>query len=176
MGHLYRCGVILAFMVGIFGCSQNPASFKANSEPDGFAGIKWGTQFLDVKSDMVESRSDIDPAEPGVKVKTYYTRKADTVRMGEAQLDMIEYVFWQGKLAEVRLTATGPENFAALKKVLFERYGTVGAPVEGAYPWDGSVTHMVLRYDERTKTSLLLIASVTLMKQELRWLLDKDKG
>jgi len=124
---------------------------------------------------MVESRSDIDPAEPSAKVKIYYTKKGDTLRMGEAQLDMIEYVFWQGKFAEVRLTSTGPENFASLKKVLFEKYGTVSAPVQGAYPWDGSVTHMTLRYDEKTKISLLMIASTALMKQELRALVDKDK-
>jgi len=46
MGNLQSCGLILAFMVGMLGCTQNPASFKANSEPDGFAGIKWGTEFL----------------------------------------------------------------------------------------------------------------------------------
>ena len=48
--------------------------------------------------------------------------------MGEAQLDKIEYGFWKGKFAEVRITATGPENFNQLKKFLFEKYGTVDKP------------------------------------------------
>jgi hypothetical protein len=78
MRKLGKWVVILLFLVGIFGCAQKSTSgFKPNSEPDGFAGIKWGTSFSEVKSDMVESRSISDPAEPNVKIKIYYTQKGD---------------------------------------------------------------------------------------------------
>jgi len=78
MRSLGKCFVILSFVVGIFGCAQKSTSgFKPNSEPDGFAGIKWSTPFSEVKSDMVESRSISDPAEPNVKIKIYYTKKGD---------------------------------------------------------------------------------------------------
>ena len=46
MRNLQRWSVILVFVVGIFGCIQKSTSFKPNSEPDGFSGIKWGTEIL----------------------------------------------------------------------------------------------------------------------------------
>jgi hypothetical protein len=70
--------ILLPFVLGIFGCAQKSTSgFKPNSEPDGFAAIKWGTPFVEVKSDMEEARSISDPAEPNVKIKIYYTKKGD---------------------------------------------------------------------------------------------------
>jgi hypothetical protein len=172
---LLRWSVILAFVVGIFGCIQKSTSgFKSNAEPDGFAGLRWGTAFSEVKSEMVESRSISDPAEPDVKIKIYYIKKGDNLRMEEAQLDKIEYVYWRGKFAEARITATGPENFSQLKKFLFDKYGTVDK-FQGGYFWDGSVTQIALRYDEPTKTSLLTIASTKIASQEVKEIFDKDK-
>ncbi len=172
MRNLQKWSVILAFVVGIFGCTQKSTSgFKPNSEPDGFAGIKWSTEFSEVKSDMVELRSVINPTEPDVKIKIYYTKKGDNLKIGEAQLDKIEYGFFRGKFAEVQITATGPLNFNHLKKVLFEKYGTVDKPVQGLYPWNGSVTRIALRYDEPTKTSSLTISSTKITFQEI---FDKD--
>jgi hypothetical protein len=174
MRNLQRWSVILAFVVGIFGCIQKSTSFKPNSEPDGFASIKWGTEFSEVKSDMVDSRSVSNPTEPDVKTKIYYTKKGDNLKMGEAQLDKIEYGFWKGKFAKVQITASGLENFNYLKQVLFEKYGTVDKPVQGAYTWDGGVTQIALRYDEATKTSSLTITSTKLSNQELQEMVDND--
>ena len=175
MGELQRWGVILGVVVAIFACAQKSTSgSKPNSEPDGIAGIKWGTEFSEVKSDMVELRSTSDPAEPNVKIKIYYTRKGDSLKMGEAQLDKIEYVFWRKRFAEARINATGPENFDHLKKFLFEKYGTV-TKLQGAYSWEGSVTRIALRYDESAKTCLLMIGSTELASQEVKDIFDKDK-
>jgi hypothetical protein len=175
MKTLQRWSILLAFMLGIFGCSQkSTSSFKPNSEPDGFAGIKWGTPFSEVKSDMVELKNISDPSEPDVKIKIYYTRKGDTLKLGEAQLDKTEYVFWRGKFAEARITAAGPENFDALRKFLFEKYGTVKKS-QGAYFWDGGVTQIFLKYDESAKPFLLTIASTSIASQEVKELFDKDK-
>ncbi len=155
-------------MAGIFGCTQKSTSgFKPNSEPDGFAGIRWGTEFSEVKSDMVESRSITNPTEPDVKIKIYYTKKGDNLKMGDAQLDKIEYGFFREKFAEVQITATGPLNFNRLKKFSFEKYGTVDKPVQGLYPWNGGVTRIALRYDEPTKTSSLTISSTKMTFQEI---------
>ena len=175
MRNLQRWSTILAILVAIFGCTQKSASgFKSNSEPDGFAGIKWGTEFSETKSDMVESRSISDPAEPNVKIKIYYTKKGDDLKMGEAQLDKIEYVFWREKFAEARISATGPENFDRLGKFLFEKYGTVNK-FQGAYSWEGSITRIALRYDEPTKPCLLTIGSTKLASQEVKEIFEKDK-
>jgi hypothetical protein len=167
--------VLLSFVVGIFGCAQKSTSgFKPNSEPDGFAGIKWGTPFVEVKSDMVEARSISDPAEPNVKIKIYYIKKGDQLKLGEAQLDKMEYVFWRGKFAEARISATGPENFDRLKNFLFEKYGTANKS-QGAYFWDGSVTQIFLKDAGAAKPFLLTIASTSIASQEVKDIFDKDK-
>jgi len=169
---LTRWSLVLVLVIGILCCTQKSTSpFKANSEPDGFGGIKWGTEFSEVKSDMAESRSIANPTEPDVKIKIYYTRKGDNLKMGEAQLDKIEYGFWKGKFAEGYIASTGPENFNHLKKFLFEKYGTVDKSAQGLYSWNGPVTRIALRYDEPTKTSLLTISSTTITFKEI---FDKD--
>ena len=166
---------LLLFVVGVFGCAQKSTSgFKPNSEPDGFTGIKWGTPFSELKPDMVESKSISDPAEPNAKIKIYYTKKGDHLELGETKLDKIEYVFWKGKFAEARISATGHENFDRLKKFLFDKYGTVDK-FQNAYSWDGTVTQIALRYDEPAQTSLLLIASTNIASQEVKEIFDKDK-
>ena len=172
MGKLQRWSITLGVLVAIFGCTQTSTSgFKPNSEPDGFAGIKWGTEFSEVKSYMVEMGSTSDPAEPNLKIKIFYTKKGDDLKIGEARLDKIEYVFWRGKFAEVQIAAAGPENFNHLKKFLFEKYGTVEKSTQGLYSWNGPVTRIALRYDEPTKTSLLTISSTTITFKEI---FDKD--
>jgi len=175
MIRLQRWSIIFVITVAILGCGQKSTSpYKANSEPDGFGGITWGSPFSEVKSDMVELRSTSDPAEPSVKIKIYYTQKGDNPKMGTAQLDQIEYVFWRGKFAEVRISSRGPENFDSLKQFLFEKYGTV-EKFQGAYSWDGGITRISLRYDEPTKTSLLSIASTKIASEEVKEIFDKDK-
>jgi len=172
MRNLQRWSIILAFVVGIIGCTEKSKSgFKPNSEPDGFAGIKWATEFSEVKSNMVESRSIANPTEPDVKIKIYYTQKGDNLKMGEAHLDKIEYAFWKGKFSEVQITAAELENFNHLKKFLFEKYGTVDKSAQGLYSWNGPVTRIALRYDEPTKTSSLTISSTKITFQEI---FDKD--
>jgi len=172
MTNLVRWIIVLVLMMAISGCVQKSTSpFKPNSEPDGFAGIKWGTEFSEVKSDMVESRSIANPTEPDVKIKIYYTKKRDHFKMGEAQLDKLEYGFFRGKFAEVQITATGPENFNHLKNFLFEKYGTVDKSSQGLYSWNGPVTRIALRYDDPAKTSLLTISSTTITFKEI---FDKD--
>jgi len=176
MKRLRKLCILLAFVVMTFGCTQSsPPGFKPDSEPDGFAGIKWGAEFSEVKSAMVEMRSISDPAKPDEKVTIYYTKKGDNFRIGEARLDKIEYVFWKGRFAEVHITATGPENWDHLKKSLFEKYGSVDKPSQGADCWDGSLTRIALRYDKPSKTSLLTVASTKIASQELKEMFDKDK-
>ncbi len=176
MRKIPKLSIFWGFTVMIVSCAQSsPPGFKPGSEPDGFAGIKWGTEFSEVKSDMVETKSISDPAKPDEKITIYYTRKGEVLKIGEARLDKIEYVFWKGRFAQVRITATGPENWDHLKKSLFEKYGKVDKPFQGADCWDGSVSRMALSYDKSSGTSLLTVASTKMASQELKEMFDKDK-
>ena len=134
---------ILAILFTIFliGCFASARSSKPRSDPDGFRGIKWGTEISTVKDlEKVEqdklSDSDL----------VWYTRKGDTLAIGEGKLENIFYSFWTGNFEGVWIDFKGEENFEALKKELFEQFGK-------ALESDGSMKKMGKRADrERSPT------------------------
>ena len=67
---------------------QEAAEFKPGSEPDGFRGIKWGTEISTLKDMVFVMAIDKD-------VKRY-ERKRDELKMGKAKLDYIQYEFRKG--------------------------------------------------------------------------------
>ena len=150
------------------GCTQKSTSgFKPNSEPDGFAGMKWELDFPQTQgAEWTETRFEADPSAPDKKIKIWYVKKGDDMKMGDSEVEKIEYGSWKGKFSDVQIMAKGPENFDKLKKVFFERYGTA-QPTQGVYVWNGPVTRISLRYDEATKTSTLTIGSTKLTFKEI---------
>ena len=113
---------ILAIVFSIFliGCSASTRSSKSPSEPDGFRGIKWGTEITTLK-DMEKVKEDKSSDSDLV----WYTRKGDTLAIGKAKLENISYSFWVGNFESVWIDFEGDENFETLKKELFERFGNV---------------------------------------------------
>src|SRR5665647_3361267 len=66
--------------------------FKLGSEPDGFRGIKWGQDISTLK-DMIFIK-DTYQIDDSMKE---YKRNGDLLRIGTAQIDNMEYHFWNGK-------------------------------------------------------------------------------
>ena len=162
----------VVFSVFVIGCFASARPSKPPSEPDGFRGVKWGTNISTVKDlEMVEqvksSNSDL----------VWYTRKEDTLAMGKAILENIFYVFWMGTFESVWIDFNGDDNFETLKNELFERFGKVAeseellrktdrgrgrsaSPTKQAgefYGWWGKLTEMALSYSrDRQKGTLRL--------------------
>ena len=63
--------------------------YKLGSEPDGFRGIKWGTDISTLK-DMEYLFTD--PSYGGIEV---YRKKNDNLRIGGVRLKTIIYGFWE---------------------------------------------------------------------------------
>jgi hypothetical protein len=103
------------FTVAIVLLSVN--SFAFNNEPDGFRGIKWGTDISGLQG-MTHVRTD--PSYGGVE---FYTRKDDELRFGDAQLDKIEYAFWKGKFSSVWIHSVGYANWLDLRDATAASYG-----------------------------------------------------
>ena len=176
MRNLLKWCVVLLFIPVISGCDQkSTAGFKPDSEPDGFAGIKWEKEFPEANAGMVESQVISNPAKPSEKIKVFYTRTGDDLKIGEARLEKREYGFWRGKFTDVRMIIAGPENFERVKKYLFETYGSVDKPVEGAYRWRGNVTEITLRDGGSARANVLTIASRNLAQKELQEIMDSDR-
>jgi len=113
---------ILAIVFGIFliGCFACTRSSKLRSDPDGFRDIKWGTEISTLR-DMEKVGQDVSSNSDLV----WYTRKGDPLTIGKARLENIFYSFWMGDFEGVWIGLRGDENFEALKKELFERFGKV---------------------------------------------------
>ena len=114
-----------------FGKSK-PSSYKAGSEPEGFRGIKWGTDISTLK--------DME-----IKEKDWYVRTGDKLKIGEAELISIAYGFYKGKLECVIIEIKGQDNFSRIRDICFEVYGPV-APIHKTnhYIWRGNKTIVLL--------------------------------
>jgi hypothetical protein len=124
-------------------------------DPDGFREIAWGTDIATLK-DMTQGR--YDPKYGGV---TFYQRKADPLEIASAQVESIAYGFWQGKFSEVVVEAKGRDNYLALKRACFDRFGRGYQPdwrYEKFY-WTGPLTTVYLQYNETFERAALLIYS-----------------
>ena len=140
-------------------------NFKPGSEPDGFRGIKWGTDISTLK-DM--EYLEANPAYGGVKA---YTRKGDDPRLGGVNLTTIEYCFWRGKFFMVVIGTKGFVNWTGLKDAVLEKYGKgyqdneVNNEFIEEYDWFGEIGGAGLKYNKISKKGNLFIISEEIYKE-----------
>ena len=163
---------ILAIVFSIFliGCFASTRSSKPPSEPDGFRSIKWETEITTLK-DMEKAEQDKSSKSDLV----WYTRKGDILAIGEAKLKNIYYSFWMGNFESVWIDFEGDENFEALKKELFERFGEVPESVKDFYAWRGKETDMSLSYSKDRHIGTLSINSRKVSEERGAYEKQKEK-
>ena len=130
----------LIFLLIISVCVSMPA-FAFQNEPDGFRGIKWGTDISQL-NDMVFDSGDGD-------VK-YYSRKADKMKIGDTDIEQIGYGFYKNRFYTVKIRFSGFSNFTRLKASLLDQYGSGDKPFSRLedYSWVGSTVSIVMNFDE----------------------------
>jgi len=136
------------------------------NEPDGFAGIQWGTN--------IDEIDDMHLVQDGVFLQLY-SRPGDNQRIGSVQLSQLLYGFFGGRFSDVviRVHPAGPdmrsrqkaeEDFERLKDVLFKRYGKprtteLANPLRGErvdkYQWAGANVQVAFYFDLVSKVTLL---------------------
>jgi hypothetical protein len=140
-------------------------TFAPGTEPDGFDGIKWGTDIatLDPWKNMELLTK--------VGLSTYYKRKKADLTFGLAHLDEIIYEFWDGKFAGVVVRTTGYSNYIFLKEYCFKRFGpgdrtraNEKMAVQDFF-WNGYETRMTLTYSERYRTGEVRLVSIKMENQ-----------
>ena len=129
--------------------------FKAGSEPNGFNGIKWGTDIA-----TLNSMEHYKGTSKGTEV---FLKKNENLAFGEAKLERIEYHFVENKLEQVIIIVNGFKNWDAFKKAVFDTYGlglkgqrTFGGLTE-CYDWRGQITDMGLGYNPSVKKGSLFM-------------------
>jgi hypothetical protein len=183
---------ILAILFTIFliGCFASARSSKPRLDPDGFRGIKWGTEISTLK-DLEKVKQDKSSDSDLV----WYIRKEDTLAIGEAKLENIFYSFWLGNFESVWIDFKGEDNFEAIKKELVEQFGKplssegimkkMGertgrelSPTERAgifYAWWGKNTEMWLSFSEDLNKGTLTINSVRIREERKDYKKQKKK-
>jgi len=140
-----------------------PVSLPAfQNEPDGFGGIAWGTNVLTLSGMVYDSQYTW-----AAGTTSFYRRKGDTLRFGEAQLLSLKYGFFKGNFTDVLIETRGRKNWVALKGACFEKYaqGFKENYYIESYRWSGKMTSMVLEYKESEDLSTLLMKSELIYEQ-----------
>jgi hypothetical protein len=140
-----------------------PVSSPAfQNEPDGFGGIAWGTNVSTLSGMVYDSQYTW-----AAGTTSFYRRKGDTLRFGEAQLLSLRYGFFEGNFSDVLTETRGRKNWVALKRACFEKYGQAFKEnyyIEN-YRWSGKITSIVLEYKESEDLSTLLMKSEVIYEQ-----------
>jgi hypothetical protein len=180
----------IGFSILLIGCAGSSRYNKPRSEPDGFGGIKWGTEISTLKDMERVTQGKSSNAD-----LAWYTRKGDTLVIGKAKLEKIFYSFWMGNFESVWIDFKGDENFQTLKKELFERYGkaleseelvkkmergaerepsTIGHP-EQFYAWWGKNADISLSYSKDRHAGTLSINSRMMTEERRAYEKQKEK-
>ncbi len=145
-------------------------SFAYENEPDGFRGIKWGTDKSELKDLNSYGTDDQDGTEMFVK-------KTDELQIGDAKLEHIFYVFWKNKFSGVMIKSKGYSNCRDLKQATFAKFGKGSQDNQfiEKYVWYGTTTTIILNYNEISEEGTLLLISMELRKQQEEYKQKKAK-
>jgi hypothetical protein len=180
----------IVFGIILMGCSTSIRPSKPPPDPNGFRDIKWGTEISKLK-DMEK----IEQGKSSGKDLVWYRRNGDNLTIGGAKLENIFYSFWMGEFESVWIDFEGKENFKALKKELFERFGKAHepggvmekkgksprgeqSPPERAgtfYTWWGEKTEILLSYSKERNRGTLTMNSRKIREERRDYEKQKEK-
>ncbi len=180
----------VVFSIFLIGCAGPTRHAKHRSEPDGFGGIRWGTE-ISALGDMEKVEQD----KSSNSDLAWYIRKNDVLAIGKAKLESIFYSFWMGNFESVWIDFEGDQNFESLKKELIERFGKVreseesmGKMGKGArreqlpgeragafYAWWGEKTDIFLSYSRDRHKGTLTLNSRKVREERRDYEKEKEK-
>ena len=119
-------------------------AFAFENEPDGFRGIKWGTDLNEMwEMTLIKYNG----------AEQIYIRERDELSIGGATLKELKYMAYKHKLLGVWIAFDGYMNFTKLKDTLSQEYGNPQKPntYTDEYYWFGANVLIGLRYDKIAK-------------------------
>jgi hypothetical protein len=190
-GTMTRINILtIVFGIILIGCFAPPRPPMLRADPEGFRDIKWETEIT-----MLKDMEEVDQDKSSGRKLAWYRRKGDTLAIGEAKLENIFYSFWMGEFEGVWIDVEGEENFEALKKELFERFGKAREPggsmdkmgkraprerlpTERAgafYTWWGKNTEIWLSYSKDRHKGTLTMNSRKISEERRDYEKEKEK-
>lgn len=136
-------------------------SFKPGSEPEGFNGVKWETNFSTMGG-LKHYRTD--PSHGAIK---FYLKEGDVFKLGNGKALPVQYGFWKGRFYVGMATTESLPDWNALKETIFNKFGEGVKPFKNKeeYLWVGKNAVIALRYDESSKEGFFYIRSEAMAKQ-----------
>ncbi|MFA7278850.1 MAG: hypothetical protein WC100_02035 [Sterolibacterium sp.] len=137
----------LVFLVVL--ASGSGQGFGQEFAAEGFRGIPWKSD-LGRRNDMVFHEKS--------KSTAYFTRRGESLRLGNGDLVNLYYGTYKGQFYLVLAQFQGSNDREKIKYVLFKEFGKPYKPDEDRldYVWTKGDTTATLMYDNRTKTGTLI--------------------
>ena len=145
-----------------------PEKNRPQTRWSGFRNLRWAMD-RSTFGPLKEIKSTADQEE----IKEY-VRQNEDLKMGEARLDSIVYVFWRHQLYALTLWTRGQANYLALRKEVFNRFG-VGVksdPGRECHFWSDRYSDRMLKYGEADQSGLFWMRSKEL---DRRYILSRIK-
>lgn len=141
-------------------------TFKPGTEPDGFRGLKWGTDIATL--DPLHTMEVVAIVGPFV----FYKKDKEDLRLVNVELNNIIYEFWNGKFSGVIIKVRGERQFQVLKNYCFARFGTgqrskILEQMDAQdFYYNGVRTRMYLKYSDLEHEGDLSLYSIALLNQQ----------
>ena len=162
-----KCGRVL-IISGIIIIFLIPSLlFAFQNEPNGFRGIKWGTNIAELPGmEMIYEDNDAK----------FYHKKNDKMKIGDAELVGIRYRAYKGKFYQVVIKYENLSNFMKIKETLFQVYGAGHQNNQflEEYGWVGSTVFIHFSYKEILNKGQLSIIFLPIYKEKASD--DKEKA
>ena len=132
------------------------------NEPDGFRGIRWGTPVSTLPDEFQRLDNENTP-------QKRYARKGDRQSIGNADLDVLIYTFYNDQFFSVFASASGPVNARALRDALESQFGPGSKPNRylDRWFWHGAVTGISLNCIRAPQCHLLIFSrEISRLKRE----------
>ncbi|MBW1992246.1 MAG: hypothetical protein JRI59_09055 [Deltaproteobacteria bacterium] len=174
------CGLLLATALLLMGAAPDQPffydhTFAPGTEPDGFDGLRWGTD-----SATAVSGKNLMPVTQ-IGLSTYYRKDPAGLKFGLARPQEVIYEFWKGKFAGVVIRTKGFSNYRFLREYCFRRFGPGSRTPAGEkmdvqdFFWNGYQTRVRLTYNERYQLGELRLTSIKMENQRAAFHRLKDK-
>jgi hypothetical protein len=131
-------------------------------EPTGFRNYTWG---MEISSLYLREFSRSYPKYDGKVV--YYTKKNEDLKLTGAEVEKIEYGFWQDEvLCEILITIKRRNNYERIKRGLIEKYGKKYRRVPGKdrIYYQGKTTYISLEFEESNQKGYLFMCVYPMSK------------
>ncbi len=136
--------ILITFLVLITSFAFSVPTFAYQNEPTGFRGINWGYKIKSVGDWQLKD---------GAEGLVFFNRKNDKMKIGDADLDNIDYIFYQNQLCGVKIEYSSLSNHEKLKNTYFQLYASRENPkfVNEEYSWTSKKVCIDLKFDTVTQ-------------------------